>query len=83
MHSIEDTRTKVLLKKEEKKRGKNVSIRGLCVSVCVCVCCVGTHQASPEGISIGLEHFVVLFLCQIDQEGGQDQAQEANVPGRD
>lgn len=41
------------------------------------------YQSPPQSISVGLELLVGLLLHGVDQEGGQDQAQEANVPGRD
>lgn len=44
---------------------------------------LGTHQAPPECISIGIKVVVLALLCQIHQEGGQDETEEANVPGRD
>ena len=41
------------------------------------------HQPPPQGIGVGLKLLVLLLLRQVNQEGGQDQAQEANVPGCD
>lgn len=41
---------------------------------------VMTYQAPPQRVCVGLKLVVVLFLCQINQEGRQDEAEEANVP---
>lgn len=49
----------------------------LCV-MCVCVC---AHRAPPQSVGVGGEVLVEFFLHQIDQEGGEDQHQEADVPG--
>lgn len=40
-----------------------------------------THSPPPEGVSIGVEVCVDIFLCKVDQEGGKDQDQETDVPG--
>lgn len=42
-----------------------------------------THCSPPEGVSISGKLLVIFLLSQIDQEGGKDQYQEANVPGCD
>lgn len=41
------------------------------------------YQTPPERIGVGLKHLVILLLSEIHQERGQDQTQEANVPGGD
>lgn len=41
------------------------------------------YQTPPECIGVGLKHLVILLLSEIHQERGQDQTQEANVPGGD
>lgn len=43
----------------------------------------GTHQAPPERICVGIEVVILPLLCQVHQERGQDEAQEAYVPGGD
>lgn len=43
----------------------------------------GPYQPPPQGIGVGLELLVGLLLHGVDQEGGQDEAQEADVPGGD
>lgn len=40
-----------------------------------------THQAPPEGISIGVKVIILSLLRQVHQKGGQDEAQETDVPG--
>lgn len=40
-----------------------------------------THSPPPEGVCIGVEVCVAVFLCQVDKEGGKDQDQETYVPG--
>ena len=47
------------------------------------VTCSLTHQSPPEGISKTPEHFVFVLLNEVDEEGGEDEAEEANVDGRD
>lgn len=58
-----------------------------------------SYQAPPEGVGIGIKvllgglgsrsisvHCVrgdVILLHQVDQEGGQDEGEEADVPGCD
>lgn len=42
-----------------------------------------SHQSPPEGVSIRLKLFIIFFFCQINQETGQNETQEANVPGCD
>lgn len=39
-----------------------------------------THCPPPEGICIGVEVWVDVFLCQVHEEGGKDQDQETYVP---
>lgn len=39
------------------------------------------HRAPPERISIGGKVLVEFFLHQINQERGEDQHQEPDVPG--
>lgn len=41
------------------------------------------YQTPPERIGVGFKHLVILFLSEVHQERGQDQTQEANVPGCD
>lgn len=41
------------------------------------------HRPPPEGVCIGGKLLVILLLCQIHQERGKYQHQEADVPGRD
>lgn len=41
------------------------------------------YQPPPQSIGVGLKLLIGLLLHGVDQEGGQDQAQEADVPGRD
>ena len=43
----------------------------------------GTHQAPPERVSVGVEVVVLPLLRQVHQKRGQDEAQEADVPGSD
>lgn len=45
--------------------------------------CCSTHSPPPEGVRIGVEVCVDIFLCKVDQEGGKDQDQETDVPGCD
>lgn len=42
-----------------------------------------THQAPPERVCIGVKVVVLAFLGQVHQERGQDEAEEADVPGGD
>lgn len=42
-----------------------------------------THRPPPERVSVGGEVGVGVFLGQIDQEGGEDEHQEPDVPGGD
>lgn len=44
-----------------------------------CALC-STHSPPPEGVCIGVEVCVDVFLCQVDQEGGKDQDQETYIP---
>lgn len=46
----------------------------------MCALC-STHSPPPEGVCIGAEVCVDVFLCQVDKEGGKDQDQETYVPG--
>lgn len=39
-----------------------------------------THSPPPEGVCIGVEVCVDVFLCEVDQEGGKDQDQETYIP---
>lgn len=43
----------------------------------------GTHQAPPERVCVGVEVVVLTLLRQVYQKRGQDEAQEADVPGGD
>lgn len=42
-----------------------------------------THQAPPQCISVGVKMIVLALLRQVHQKRGQDEAQEADVPGGD
>ena len=42
-----------------------------------------TYHAPPEGVSETLELFVVILFHQIDDEGGENQAEKTNVDRRD
>ncbi len=46
----------------------------------LCALC-STHSPPPEGVCIGVEVYIDVFLCQVDEEGGKDQDQETYVPG--
>lgn len=41
-----------------------------------------THRAPPQGVGVRRKVLVELVLHQVDEEGGEDQNQEADVPGR-
>lgn len=43
----------------------------------------GTHQAPPERVGVGVKMVVLALLRQVHQKRGQDEAQEADVPGGD
>lgn len=43
----------------------------------------GTHQAPPESIGVGVKVVILALLRQVHQERGQDEAEEADVPGGD
>lgn len=40
-----------------------------------------TYQAPPECICIGVKVVILTLLGQVHQKRGQDEAEEANVPG--
>lgn len=40
-----------------------------------------THRSPPQGIGIGGKILVEFFLHQINQERGEDEHQETDVPG--
>lgn len=40
-----------------------------------------THRAPPQGVRIGRKLLVELVLHQVDEERGEDEDQEADVPG--
>lgn len=42
-----------------------------------------THQAPPECIRVGIKVIVLPLLRQVHQKRGQDEAEEADVPGSD
>lgn len=44
---------------------------------------VQTHHAPPQRVGVCLELLVELVLHEVDEERGEDQNQEADVPGRD
>ena len=43
----------------------------------------GTHQAPPERVRVGIKVIVLSLLRQVHQKRGQDEAEEADVPGSD
>lgn len=49
-------------------------------------CCwnlIAPHHSPPDGVSVGLEFFSVLFLFrQVDEQRGEDEAEETYVQGR-
>lgn len=42
---------------------------------------VCAHRSPPQGICIGGKVLVEFFLHQINQEGGEDENQEPDIPG--
>lgn len=42
-----------------------------------------TYRSPPKRVSVGGEVRVGILLGQVDQEGGEDEHQEPNVPGGD
>ena len=47
------------------------------------MCSLLTHQSPPEGVGEAPEHLVLVLLDEVDEEGGEDEAEEADVDGRD
>lgn len=41
-----------------------------------------THRAPPQRVCVGGKLLVELVLHQVDEERGEDEDQEADVPGR-
>ena len=41
------------------------------------------HQSPPEGVGETPEHFVLVLLDEVDEERGEDEAEEADVEGGD
>ena len=42
-----------------------------------------THHSPPEGVREAVDVLVVLLLHDVDDERGEDEAQEPDVDGRD
>lgn len=42
-----------------------------------------SYQSPPQSISVGFKLVIQLLLYRVDQERGQDQTEEADVPGCD